>query len=354
MRITALVKNPEHVCCRYRLSAFRPMWEQEGYQLLLRPWPRTWLSRLLLRRELGRADIVILQRKLLPAWQVALLRRATDLLLFDFDDAVFLRDSYAPQGCYSSVRTRLFATIVRACDAVLAGNDFLRDHATLWTHADRVHVIRTCIDPSRYPLAGHEHAGNQVQLVWIGSASTLRGLDRVRPLLEGLGQRWPGLTFKIICDRFLQLRHLPVLCCPWSQATEASELALADIGVSWLPGDLWSRGKCCLKVLQYMAAGLPVVANPVGMQAHLVRHGETGFLVETPEQWAEAIGRLGHDPDLRRLMGRAGRKRVEEEFSVAKGGQRWLEVLRQIEGRKSPQPKMIATADHQRGAANAE
>jgi glycosyltransferase involved in cell wall biosynthesis len=157
--------------------------------------------------------------------------------------------------------------------------------------------------------------------------------------LEHLGQRWPGLDLKIICDRFLQLRHLPVLCCPWSQATEAAELASADIGISWLPGDLWSRGKCCLKVLQYMAAGLPVVANPIGVQAHLVRHGKTGFLAETPEEWAEAIGRLAHDPELRRLMGRAGRLRVEQDFSVAVGARRWLQVLQETQGRKEVVPR---------------
>ncbi len=126
MRITALVKSSDHVCCRYRLAAYRQIWEQKGHQLSLRPWPKTWLSRWRLRRELGRADLVILQRKLVPAWQLALLRRSTDVLLFDFDDAVFLRDSYAPQGCYSSARARGFAAVIRACDAVIAGNDFLR------------------------------------------------------------------------------------------------------------------------------------------------------------------------------------------------------------------------------------
>jgi glycosyltransferase involved in cell wall biosynthesis len=334
MHLTALVKSPDHVCCRYRLTAFRPFLEGAGYQLHLRPWPRTWLSRLLLRREIGPADLVILQRKLLPSWQLRLLRRVVGLLLFDFDDAVFLRDSYAPRGCYSAARARSFASLVRSVDAVIAGNDFLRDHATLWTPGDRVHVIRTCIGVSKYPLAQHGRSGNQVQLVWIGSSSTLRGLERIQPLLESLGRRWPGLKLKIICDRFLQLRHLPVLCCPWSQESEAAEVAAADIGISWLPRDLWSRGKCSLKVLQYMAAGLPVVANPVGVQAQLVRHGETGFLVETPEQWAEAVGRLARDPDLRRRLGLAGRRRVEREFSVSVGAGRWLEVLQTVRRQK--------------------
>src|SRR5207244_11813141 len=108
MRITALVKSPDHVCCRYRLAAYRPLWERKGYQLSLRPWPRTWLSRLLLRRELGRADLVILQRKLLPAWQLALLAASTGVLWFDFVEWGFVRASYAPQGCYSSAWGRGF------------------------------------------------------------------------------------------------------------------------------------------------------------------------------------------------------------------------------------------------------
>ena len=80
-----------------------------------------------------------------------------------------------------------------------------------------------------------------------------------------------------------------------------------------------------------MAAGLPVVANPIGVQTHLVRHGETGFLAETPDQWAEAIGRLARDPELRRQMGLAARHRVEREFSVEVGGRRWLELLRTVQ-----------------------
>ena len=89
----------------------------------------------------------------------------------------------------------------------------------------------------------------------------------------------------------MQLQHLPVRSCPWSESSEAAAIATADIGIAWVPDDLWSRGKCGLKILQYMAAGLPVVANPVGVQAEMVQHGETGFLAETSDQWHEAISR---------------------------------------------------------------
>ena len=75
---------------------------------------------------------------------------------------------------------------------------------------------------------------------------------------------------------------IPVVGVPWSEPDEARQLASGQIGVSWLPDDLWSRGKCGLKVLQYQAAGLPVVANPVGCQSEMIRSGEDGILATSP------------------------------------------------------------------------
>jgi len=330
VHLTALVEHPDHVCCRYRLRAFQPLLENAGHRLDLRPFPRTWWEWLSIKQTLGSTDALIVQRRLLAAWQVRLLRRAAPCLLFDFDDAVFLRDSYSIRGIHSSRRARRFANIMRQADGVIAGNYFLRGQAAYWAKEARIHVIPTCVDPAKYPFARHERSGQGVELVWIGSSSTLQGLETIRPVLEEVGRSWPGLRLKLICDRFIELADLPINCCPWSEASEAAEIAAADIGVSWLPDDLWSRGKCGLKILQYMAAGLPVVANPVGVQAEMVVHGETGFLARSALEWSTAVGRLAHDPALRARLGKAGRVKLEKEFSVRHGAARWIEVLNSL------------------------
>jgi glycosyltransferase involved in cell wall biosynthesis len=166
-----------------------------------------------------------------------------------------------------------------------------------------------------------------VRLVWVGSSSTLQGLERFRDTLEAVGRAVPGVRLKLICDRFMTLDNLPVDAVPWSAAAESAEVAAADVGIGWVPDDPWSRGKCGLKVLQYQAAGLPVVANPVGVQAAFVRDGETGFRAETTDDWVSAVRRLAEDPDLRRRLGAAGRRQVEERYSVAAGGRLWVEQL---------------------------
>jgi glycosyltransferase involved in cell wall biosynthesis len=329
VHLVALVHRLDHVCCRYRLSALRPALAACGHTLELRPLPRGWWQRWALFRGLAGATVV-LQRRLLPPWQLGVLRNNARRLLFDFDDAVFLRDSYEGRPQQDVRRMRRFAATVRACDAVVAGNAWLADHAARWAGVHRVFLAPTCLDPTGYTPRPHPGDGNE--LVWIGSHSTLNGLAQAAGMLETLGRRFAGLRLKVICDRFPRFEHLPVRAVAWSAASEAAALASADVGVSWVPDDQWSRGKCGLKVLQYMAAGLPVVANPVGVHREMVRHGETGFFASTEAEWLAAVGRLRADPALRLRMGRAGRRLCESAYSVADAAGVWRELLARLDG----------------------
>ena len=326
MQLAALVESVDHVCCRYRLRAFQSLLRNHGHELSLHPLPRGFWNRFSVGRDAAQADSVILQRKLLSSIELRLLGKRARKLIFDFDDAVWLRDSYSSKGFDSPRRQRRFRATIARCDAIVAGNAFLAEQAERFG-GRQVTIIPTCVDVSRYSLAEHTSSGNDVQLVWIGSSSTLQGLAAISPLLETIGTSVPNVALKIICDRFLSFRNLRTIDCPWSGENEANELAAADIGISWIPDDPWSRGKCGLKVLQYMAAGLPVVANPVGVQEEMIRHGETGFLASTDKEWIEAIRTLAADPDMRRAMGRAGQKLVTEKYSIEAGAAHWTALL---------------------------
>jgi glycosyltransferase involved in cell wall biosynthesis len=325
------VESIDHVCCRYRLRAFHDIFNAAGHALEIRPVPRGWRDRLSTFAAVGRVDVVILQRRLISPWRLAALRRRARRLIFEFDDAVFMRDSYAVKGSDSPRRRQRFAAIVRAADAVVAGNEWLADRAESAGTAGIIRVIPSCIDPVRYPRAKHSSTSD-VRLVWVGSSSTLNGLELVREMLDAVGAAIPGIRLKLVADRFPNFGRLPIEAVRWDEPTEAAEIAAADIGISWVPDDDWSRGKCGLKVLQYMAAGLPVVANPVGVHRTMIRHGENGFLARTADEWISAIRRLAGDPELRRRMGTAGRWQVEGDYSVTAGGRRWLDLLGSLAG----------------------
>jgi glycosyltransferase involved in cell wall biosynthesis len=316
MKVLALVESAEHVCYRYRLEAFAWAMAQRGLFLKAQRLEKNVLGRLRQFAASRRADIVILQRKLLPHWQVAALRQFAKCLVYDLDDALFQRDSYSPKGPCSRQRLFRFREIVAAADAVLAGNDFLWAHAAVHTDPERVCVVPTCVQTTWYTPAAHCRTGSAARLVWIGQQSMLPSLQAAHEHLLAASRRTPQIELRLICDAAPPLPHVRTTLVPWSSATEALALSQADIGISWLPDDTWSLGKCGLKVLQYMAAGLPVVANPVGIHRRLVIDGETGFLASTPTQWAEAIARLAADPMLRRRLGTAGRILVESQYSV--------------------------------------
>ena len=317
MKVLALIEGANEVCCRYRIEAFAEAMADLGVGLEVVRFQKGILDRIGNLRKAKSADVVILQRKLLPLWQLLLLRRWSKRLIFDVDDAVFQRDSNSSKGSISRSRWAKYRATVSNADLVIAGNDYLGRVTAALIGPDRVRVIPTCIDTSRYSPAFHHRVGADARLVWIGQQGTLHTLGMAAEELKAVAQRMGGMEFRQICDRSADFPGLRVVLKPWSIATETADLAEGDIGVAWMPDDSWSLGKCGLKVLQYMAAGLPVVANPVGVHREMVIHGETGFLASTPQQWAEAVARLAADPMLRSRFGAAGRYLVEKRYGIA-------------------------------------
>jgi len=330
MRLIALVEARDHVCYRYRVAAFRQALAARGWTLEAVPIARRNRERLAQLRQLPESVVLLVQRRLLPLWYGYALRQRTRRLVFDFDDAVFLRDSNSRKSPSSARRLNRFARFARMCDAVIAGNGYLAEKAARIVPANRVHLVPTCIDTSRYELAAHYRSGSATRLAWIGSGSTLASLQEARPCIARASTLVGGLRLHAICDVFPQWSELEVKRCRWSTETESAELAACDIGVSWLPEHPWSNGKCGLKVLQYMATGLPVLANPIGMHQQLVRQERTGMLAAGPDAWAEAMKRLADNPSLRQDMGALGREVVQQDYSIARWGAAFVDILDQV------------------------
>jgi hypothetical protein len=132
----------------------------------------------------------------------------------------------------------------------------------------------------------------------------------------------------VVADASPEPSAIPVEFVPWRLEREGDDLVGFDIGVMPLDDTAWSRGKCGFKLLQYMAAGLPAIASPVGVNRSIIRHGENGFLAETPAEWGAALARLIEDPSLRARLGQAARRTVEMEYSLARCSDAFVAVLR--------------------------
>jgi len=248
-------------------------------------------------------------------------------LVFDFDDAIFLRYRSPANGWLSLLKapgkTR---TICRLASHVIVGNDYLAEYAR--TFNGNVTVVPTTIDTNTYRVGAPRETTMPV-IGWTGSYSTVQHLDLLRRVLCELAGR-EQFRLRVIgaCDYRLEGVEVEVL--PWRADTETQDLAEVDIGVMPLPDDLWSRGKCGCKALQYMGLGIPAVCSPVGMNANLIRDGENGFFANTEREWVTKLTLLLRSPQLRRKLGLAGRRTVEERFSVVSQLPRVNEIFRSV------------------------
>ncbi len=343
-RLVALVEAPGHVCYRYRIQPFEAAFASEG--ILVEAWP---IARGPIRRfrqfwQLRHAHGVLLQRKLFAPWEISWLRKHSRILIYDIDDAVFQRDSFHPKGPDSGYRRLRFRLTVEAADLVLAGNAYLARCALKATQSvpspegdpafrqeaepcGKVAVIPTCVDPTLYPLRNTRGNQGPIRLVWIGSGATVPSLEQAAAHLQAASRKVPGIILRVVCDRLPGISGVPMELWRWSPESEVDALTSADIGIAWMPDDSWSLGKCGLKVLQYMAAGLPVVANPVGVHKEIVLSECTGILVSTTEDWAEAVFRLAFSPELRQRLGLAGRTRLEQHYSLQVWAPRLVQLI---------------------------
>jgi glycosyltransferase involved in cell wall biosynthesis len=113
----------------------------------------------------------------------------------------------------------------------------------------------------------------------------------------------------------------------WSAETEIDQVAGFDIGIMPLPDDEWSKGKCGLKGLLYMALGVATVMSPVGVNTEIITPEVNGLLAGTEDEWVEAVAGLVEDQMRRRRLAEAGRETVVDRYSGERWAPRFYDVL---------------------------
>ena len=148
--------------------------------------------------------------------------------------------------------------------------------------------------------------------------------------LQLLSARFPGLKLKVISDKPLLLDGVVVENEPWRLETEQATLASFDIGIMPLPDDRWSKGKCGMKALQFMAMGIPTICSPVGVNTDIIQDDQNGFIAATEDEWIEKLTRLLRSAELRQRLGHAGRVTVEEKYSALTQAPKVYEVFKSV------------------------
>jgi len=324
MKVLFLIQGFSVAASRYRVLQYIPYLNSKGIDTSVSLYPRTLKENFQFFNDLPQYDIIFLQRKRFNQPRLGWLRKRAKRIIYDFDDSVMYRNSKA-RDPISQTRRRRFVQMIKNSNFVIAGNEFLKSEVLPFN--PNVEVIPSAIDQERYHLKTYPLKQDRVTLGWIGDHGSIHYLEKMRPLFDKIGEQYPHVNLKIVCDTFFDCERMNVIKKNWSSEEEVADLQGFDIGLMPLVDDPWSWGKCGLKIIQYQGVGLPVVCTPVGINMDLVEDGINGYWAMTLVEWEKKLSALIEDSELRERMGREGRRRVLENYTYQACAPRLLSIL---------------------------
>ncbi len=276
-------------------------------------------------------DFVFIHRECMPigppVFEWALAKVIGCKLIYDFDDAIWLPNTshenrfVAFLKCHSKV-----SSICAWSWRVSCGNDFLADYARQFNKI--VVVNPTTIDMERHDPAkvGMKNQNGQLTIGWTGTHSTIQYLHIIVPAIRSLQKEFE-VNFLVISDKNpkLDLQHSQFI--PWREESEIEDLARIDIGIMPLSDDIWTKGKCGLKALQYMSMKIPCLVSPVGVNTTLIEHTSTGFLCKDLDDWKRYLTELLTQKTLRDTIGENARTQVSRHYSVESNAENFFSLF---------------------------
>jgi len=315
-------------------AAYRVLYK-EGYQLKKAYYFLLGaISRISDLINISQYDAVFIHREAFPiggAFFEAILHKLGKPFIFDFDDAIFLSSTSKPNSFIERLKNpNKTISIIRFSDHVIAGNSYLANFALGYNRS--VSVIPTAIDTDKYQPA-LKKANKKIIIGWIGSVTTIDFLYMLRNVFIQLSERFHNVVFKIVGPDFSLPGLSNIVNKPWKLEEEIEDLGTFDIGIMPMPDNKWTRGKCGFKAILYMSLGIPCVCSPIGVNTQIV-DGINGFLAVTEEEWLHKLSLLIKSPELRKEVGQAGRKTMEERYSVRVNAPKFLEIIQESVSKK--------------------
>ncbi len=255
-----------------------------------------------------------------------LLSKSKAKLIYDFDDAIWLNDtSEANSNLKWLKKPSKIENIIALANEVVVGNAYLAEFAKKVN--PKTVIIPTTID-AEYYKNGKVHNHKSICIGWTGSSTTIKHFKEALPFLKAIKEKYKDkVSFLVIADAYEPMQELEVDFTPWSKQSEIDDLNRIDIGIMPLPNDEWSKGKCGFKGIQYMAMEKPCILSPVGVNTEIIINGENGFLADSNKEWIGKLSQLIESPELRNKLGKAGRKTIQETYSVQAQKDRFLKTL---------------------------
>ncbi len=248
------------------------------------------------------------------------LKKMGKIIIFDIDDAIWVRDKPLSTDA---------KTMIKLADLIIVGNKFLYSYC--YRFNKNIVIVPTAINLEKYELSDRDviNRNGPIILGWIGTPITADlYLPIIAEAIDTISMRY-NVILKLIGAKsnIKKLFKCKVVTVPWDEDTEVKELLEINIGLMPLDNSEFSKGKCGLKLLQYMAMGIPSVASPVGVNKNIIKDGMNGFLASSSEEWINKISLLIENKNLYTNISKNARTTVERDFSLKKWADKMIKIF---------------------------
>ncbi len=309
----------------------RQFWQfiyKKGFYLKKAAYTLTgYLKRYALLASVSKYDIVYIHLWATPfglpinEW---LLRKLSKKIIYDIDDLIYKADSSPNNKFISFFKTSAKVNfLMKHADHVLVSTDKLLEYTRkLTTH---VSLIPATIDVEKYKRVNVKK-NDRIVIGWSGSHTTSKYLHLLDGVLKTLVDEY-NVTISVMGDKNFEIPGLEVELVEWSAESEIENLKQFDIGLHPMPNEEWVYGKSGGKLVQYLAAGIPIVASAIGPNFVVIKEGYNGFLVNSNEEWIAKLKLLITNEALRKEMGKNSITCAEQLYSVEANLNKYLSVF---------------------------
>ena len=284
--------------------------------------------RVLLLMRSNNTEFVIIYTELFPytppLFELLLVLKKIRYIL-DYDDASFHQYDRHRSKIIRFFLGKKISYIMRHAELVIVGNKYIEAYA-FQAKSKRVEIIPTVVD-LKYYTDIYIDKNEEFTIVWIGSPSTSNYLNDIIPALVRVCNN-RKIKVRLIGAKNINIPGVLLESLPWSKEKEVELISECHVGIMPLADSPWEKGKCGLKIIQYMACGLPVVASPVGVNNEIIDDGINGYTASSIKEWTDKLIFLYDNQDLLYSLGRNGREKVKSQYSLQKYAPYYANILK--------------------------
>ncbi len=252
-------------------------------------------------------------------------------IIYDLDDMMFINDfDHIKQNFFQKLKgNKKPLVLMKHASYVIVCTPKLEEIALQLNKQKKVIDISSTFNTNRFKPTDKISTRDIVTIGWTGTHSTLPFLESLQSVLASVSKK-RKIKLLVIANKEYKMPDVSTDFISWNLQTEVEDLQKIDIGLYPIPMNEWSLGKSSLKALTYMAIGIPFVATAYGTNFRIMEDGIQGYMASNNEEWENKLIALIDNSELRKKMGLAGRKRVEEAYSINANSSKYLMVFNNV------------------------